>query len=197
MFSLVVLDGLEAVENLVTRLLETTIYRAKNQLGHCGILPIMKSILILDNIRSVMNVGSIFRTANALGMQKIYLCGITPGPLDRFNRSRKDFDKVALGADKTIVWEHAQDTVELVKKLRTEGVYVIAVEQDSSAKDYKKITIEGREAIAILMGPEVDGVSKEVLAEVSVIAEIPMRGSKESLNVGVAFGITAYRILNI
>ena len=157
----------------------------------------MKSILILDNIRSVMNVGSMFRTANALGMQKIYLCGITPGPLDRFNRPRKDFDKVALGAEKTIEWEHAQDTVELVKKLRTEGVYVVAVEQDSVAKDYKEINISRQGSVAILMGPEVEGVSREVLNEVSVIAEIPMRGSKESLNVGVAFGIAAYRILNI
>lgn len=157
----------------------------------------MKSILILDNIRSVMNVGSMFRTANALGMDKIYLCGITPGPLDRFNRPRKDFAKVALGAEKTISWERVDDTKTLVKKLREEGVYVVALEQDSNAKDYKEITIEGREAVAILMGPEVEGVPKDVLDEVSEIAEIPMQGSKESLNVGVAFGVAAYRILNL
>ena len=157
----------------------------------------MKSILILDNIRSVMNVGSMFRTANALGMDKIYLCGITPGPLDRFSRPRKDFDKVALGAEKTIAWERADDTVALVRKLCSEGVHVVAIEQDSRAVDYKDVGIQGKEVVAILMGPEVLGVSKEVLDEVSMIAEIPMRGSKESLNVGVAFGITAYRILNI
>ena len=156
----------------------------------------MKNILILDNIRSVMNVGSMFRTANALGIEKIYLCGITPGPVDRFKRPRKDFDKVALGADKTILWEHVDETVTLVKKLRSEGVYVVAVEQDSRALDYKDVEVQGKEAVAILMGPEVEGVSKEVLDEVSVIAEIPMQGSKESLNVGVAFGVAAYRILN-
>lgn len=157
----------------------------------------MKSILILDNIRSVMNVGSMFRTANALGVEKIYLCGITPGPLDRFNRPRKDFDKVALGAEKTILWERADGTKTLVKKLREEGVYVVAIEQDSKAKDYKEIKIDDRKAVAILVGPEVEGVSREVLDEVSEIAEIPMKGSKESLNVGVAFAVAAYRILNL
>lgn len=157
----------------------------------------MKSILILDNIRSVMNVGSMFRTANALGINKIYLCGITPGPLDRFNRPRKDFEKVALGADKAISWERIEDTVSLVKKLRSEGVYVVAIEQDPRAEDYKNIDTKGIDTVALLMGPEVEGVSKEVLNEVSVIAEIPMQGSKESLNVGVAFGVAGYRILNI
>lgn len=82
-----------------------------------------------------MNVGSMFRTANALGIEQIYLCGITPGPLDRFKRPRKDFEKVALGADKTISWEHADDTAVLVRRLRTEGVHVIAVEQASQARD--------------------------------------------------------------
>lgn len=156
----------------------------------------MQSTLILDNIRSVLNVGSMFRTANALGINKIYLCGITPGPLDRFNQPRKDFAKVALGAEKTISWERAESTFELVKKLRVEGVYVIAIEQDSRAVDYKTIDISSEKSIAILMGPEVEGVSKEVLNEVSVIVEIPMQGSKESLNVGVAFGVAGYRILN-
>ena len=156
----------------------------------------MQSTLILDNIRSVLNVGSMFRTANALGINKIYLCGITPGPLDRFNQPRKDFAKVALGAEKTISWERVESTFELVKKLRAEGVYVIAVEQDARAIDYKAIDISSQKSIAILMGPEVEGVSREVLDEVSVIAEIPMQGSKESLNVGVAFGVAGYRILN-
>ena len=157
----------------------------------------MNTILILDNIRSVMNVGSLFRTANALGIQKIYLCGITPGPLDRFNRPRKDFAKVSLGADESIAWEHIESTLGLIQKLRTEGCYVVVVEQSENAVDYKSVDVVGKSSVAFVLGPEVEGMSPEVLKEVSVVAEIPMLGSKESLNVSVAGAVALYRILNI
>ncbi len=156
----------------------------------------MKS-LILSNLRSVHNVGSIFRTANALGFDKIYLCGTTPTPLDNYGVPRKDFLKVSLGAEKTIDWEYVTDTKELVKKLCADGYYVIAVEQNEKAIDYKKINIEGKEKVAFVLGAEVDGLSADIIEEVSVIAEIPMLGTKESLNVIVAFGVAAYRILKI
>ena len=156
-----------------------------------------QTILVLDNIRSVMNVGSMFRTANALGMSKIYLCGITPTPFDNYGRERKDFLKVSLGAEKTVPWEHVLDTALLVRKLRTEGSYVIALEQDARAVDYKKVDVADKESVAFVLGAEVEGVSKDVLDESSVIAEIPVLGTKESLNVTIAMGVATYRILGV
>ncbi len=154
----------------------------------------MKS-LILSDLRSVHNVGSIFRTANALGFDKIYLCGTTPTPLDNYGVPRKDFLKVSLGAEKTTRWEYVVDTKELVKKLRADGYYVIAIEQDEKAVDYKTVDIKGKEKAAFVLGAEVGGLPKDILDEVSVIAEIPMLGTKDSLNVTIAFGVAAYRIL--
>lgn len=153
--------------------------------------------VILSNLRSVHNVGSIFRTADALGFQKIYLCGTTPTPLDKYGVPRKDFLKVSLGAEKTTSWEYVIDAKELIKKLRVERYYAIAVEQDERSLDYKNIDIKERRKIAFVLGEEVDGLSKDILDEVSVIAEIPMLGAKESLNVAIAFGVAAYRILKI
>ncbi|MDD5152948.1 MAG: TrmH family RNA methyltransferase [Candidatus Pacebacteria bacterium] len=157
----------------------------------------MKKAVILDNVRSVMNVGSIFRTANALKIEKIYLCGITPTPLDKYGNPRNDFLKVALGAEKTVKWEYVENTKELLKKLRKDGYYVIAIEQNEKAVEYKKINIEKEKSVAFLVGAEVEGLSKEVLGEASVIAEIPMLGTKESLNVTIAFAVATYRILGV
>jgi 23S rRNA (guanosine2251-2'-O)-methyltransferase len=149
--------------------------------------------VILDNIRSVYNVGSIFRTADALGVDKIFLCGCTPTPLDRFGRERKDLAKVALGAEKTIKWEHKENTDELLKEFKKKKYFIVAIEQDKKSVDYKKIKI--KYPLAILMGTEVDGIDKKTLKLVDTIAEIPMVGNKESLNVSVAFGIAGYGIL--
>lgn len=156
-----------------------------------------EAILVVDNVRSVMNVGSMFRTSNALGIKKIYLCGITPTPLDKYGRPRKDFAKVSLGAEETTNWEYAPTTLECIKKLNKENYLTIAIEQNKNAVDYKTIDINEHQKIAIVMGSETDGVSNDVLKEVSLIAEIPMLGSKESLNVVIAFGVAAYRILGI
>ena len=150
-------------------------------------------IVILDNIRSVYNVGSIFRTADALGVDKIFLCGCTPTPVDRFGRERKDLAKVALGAEKTIKWEYAENTIDLLKELKKKKVYIVAIEQDKKSVDYKKIKI--KYPLAIVMGTEVKGIDKKTLKFVDTIAEIPMEGKKESLNVSVAFGIAGYGIL--
>lgn len=158
---------------------------------------IPETILVLDNVRSVMNVGSMFRTANAIGIKKIYLCGITPSPLDNYGRERKDFLKVSLGAEKTIEWKYVSSTLDCVKKLHSEGYTTIAIEQHQNAIDYKDVDISGKEKVVFIMGSEVDGVSKEVLKEVPTIAEIPMLGNKESLNVVIAFGVAVYRILKI
>lgn len=156
----------------------------------------VQKILILDNIRSVLNVGSLFRTANAIGIDKVYLCGITPGPLDRFGLPRKDFAKVSLGSEQTVSWERVESTLDLVEGLVEQGTRVVALEQDERAVDYKTLNLEGGERIALVLGPEVSGMSQDILDRVSVIIEIPMRGSKESLNVAVAGGIALYRIFD-
>lgn len=153
--------------------------------------------VVLDNLRSVHNVGSIFRTANALGIEKIILCGTTPTPLDAKGRKRSDFAKVALGAEDVVAWEYSQTTEVTLRELRTEGVYVIAIEQDRRAIDYKRVTIPEGVPIALVVGPEVTGIQKELLELCDVVAEIPMLGTKESLNVTIAFGVAAYRILGI
>ena len=150
-------------------------------------------VVILDNIRSVYNVGSIFRTSDALGIDKIYLCGCTPTPIDRFGRSRQDLAKVALGAEKDITSEYCADTKEIIKKLKKEGYQIIAIEQDKKSVDFKKVKV--KYPVAIVMGNEVGGIDKKNLALCDIIVEIPMVGKKESLNVSVSFGIAGYQIL--
>lgn len=154
-----------------------------------------KNILILDNVRSVLNVGSLFRTADAAGIFKIYLTGVTPTPLDRFGRERKDMAKTALGAEKNIEWEYVLNGLELIKKLKSDGYFTIAIEQDERSIDYKDV--KSSFPCAFVLGSETDGLPKNILNEVDEIAEIKMFGKKESLNVGVAGGIVIFRILNI
>ncbi len=153
------------------------------------------SIAILHNIRSAQNVGAIFRTSDAAGISKIYLCGYTPSPLDRFGRVRSDISKSALGAEKNVEWESVVDVSLLISNLKKEKYKIIAIEQGLNSKDYKKIKLSGK--AAFIVGNEVVGLSEEILKECDIIAEIPMKGEKESLNVSVAFGIAVFRILNI
>ena len=154
-------------------------------------------VVILDNVRSVYNVGSIFRTANAVGIEKIILCGITPTPFDKKGLRRKDFAKVALGAEDTVAWEYVESTIQALERLESEGFYSVAIEQSETSVDYKSVEVEGKEKIAFIIGSEVDGVLKEALDRCDVIAEIPMKGTKESLNVTIAFGIAVYSILRV
>jgi tRNA G18 (ribose-2'-O)-methylase SpoU len=151
--------------------------------------------LLLDNIRSVHNVGSIFRTADTLGISHIYCIGTTPVPVDRFGRKRMDFAKVSLGAEDFVRWEHAEDAARIIKKLKSEGYRVIALEQSARAVDYKKVNLKGEKTLVIL-GNEVDGVSPELLKLADVTAEISMQGTKESLNVAVAAAVFLYRLLD-
>lgn len=148
--------------------------------------------LILDNIRSVHNTGSIFRIADTIGINKIFCIGTTPTPIDRFNRKRQDFVKVSLGAEDTVSWEHIID----FKNINLSGFKIIALEQHKDSIDYKNINLDKENKIAIAVGNEVDGVSKEILKKADIIAEIPQIGQKESLNVSVATGIFLYRLLD-
>ncbi len=153
-------------------------------------------ILILQDIRSAQNVGAIFRTADALGISKIYLGGYTPAPVDRFGRERSDIAKAALGAEKTIEWESVPDILTMIENLKKENFEIIAIEQDEKrGVDYKKVPTPQK--ATFIMGNEVSGLPEEVLKLCDTIAEIPMNGQKESLNVAVAFGVALFRILEI
>jgi tRNA G18 (ribose-2'-O)-methylase SpoU len=152
-----------------------------------------QSILILPDIRSAINIGAIFRTADAVGIDKIYLTGFTPRPTDKFGRIQKDIAKSALGAETWIPWEYKKTLIQLISSLKKEGYTIIAIEQDKRAVDYRKIKTTDK--IAIIMGPEVTGLLKKVLDKCDLIAEIPMHGKKESLNVSVACGVALFRIL--
>ncbi|MDB4984481.1 MAG: tRNA/rRNA methyltransferase SpoU [Patescibacteria group bacterium] len=153
-----------------------------------------ESVLVLHDIRSVINVGAMFRTADAIGVSRIVLSGYTPTPIDRFGRVRTDFAKASLGAEHSVAWEYSDDVFSAVKKLKEEGFQVIGIEQDKNSADYKDIELS--EKIAILMGTETTGIAPELLAQCDAIAEIPMNGTKESLNVSVAAGIILYRFLD-
>ena len=154
-----------------------------------------KNILIIHNIRSVTNVGAMFRTADAAGINKIYLTGYTPTPLDRFGRIRKDMAKSALGAEKFVFWEYKKNLVILLNKLKREKYLIIGIEQAKNSLDYKKIKPGKKNAF--IVGAEVVGIPKNVLRKCDIIAEIPMRGKKESLNVSVACGIALFRMLDV
>lgn len=153
----------------------------------------MQTILILDNIRSTHNVGSIFRTADAAGISKIYLIGTTPNPIDRFGREQTDIAKTALGAEKSIPWEHADTTLKVLEKYP--DYFKVALEQSDDSKDYKEVS--ARENNIVILGPEVTGLPKEILRACDAVAEIPMKGMKESLNVSVATGVFLFRFLNL
>lgn len=159
----------------------------------------MKIVVILHDIRSVINVGAIFRTCDAAGVLKIYLTGITPTPLDRFGRTRADLAKAALGAEKTVAWEFSQEIEKVLGTLKKDNYKIIAIEQSPSSIDYKKVReqIGSQKNIAFLIGNEVEGVPTELLNKCDIVAEIPMKGQKESLNVSTAFGIAVFRILDI
>lgn len=158
----------------------------------------MEIFLILHDIRSTHNVGAIFRTADAMGVKKIYLAGYTPEPYDVFGKLRKDFAKTALGAEKFVPWEKTKSTATLIKKLKSEKVFIASLEQSS------KSILLGSEAskqlgnriaklsTALILGNEVKGIPKSILLKSDAVLEIPMQGKKESLNVSVAAGIALY-----
>lgn len=148
--------------------------------------------LILHNIRSAENVGSILRTADAVGVSCVYLCGITPAPVDRFGRPNTKVLKTSLGAEESVMWEQREDTKELLEELKARGVHLIALEQSPQSVDYTTVTLNAESALVV--GSEVDGVGEDLLALCDRVIDIPMRGKKESLNVSVATGIALYSL---
>lgn len=150
----------------------------------------MSTFVVLHNIRSAYNVGSIFRTADGAGVTKIFLCGYTPAPTDRFGRVVDEIIKTSLGATESVPWEHVSDIEICIKKLHVSSTRVIAVEQHPRAVSYTAFSYEGD--CAFVFGNEIDGVPAEVCEGADAVVHIPMHGMKESLNVSVAAGVVLF-----
>ena len=150
----------------------------------------MEISLLLHNVRSAHNVGSIFRTADAAGVSRVYLSGYTPKPLDRFGRAQKEIAKTALGAEMSVSWEYARSPRTFLRRARKDGLVIVGVEQDARAIEYRQFSPRG--PALFVFGNEVLGLSKSMRSACDVLVEIPMRGKKESLNVSVAAGIILY-----
>lgn len=143
-------------------------------------------ILILDDVRSLHNIGSVFRTADAFLIEKIYLCGITATP------PNKEIHKTALGATDTVAWEHNENVLEVIANLKKENVTTLAIEQVESAIFLQNFKIEKDQKYALVFGNEVHGVSQEAVALCDGCIEIPQLGTKHSLNISVSAGIVVW-----
>lgn len=150
-------------------------------------------VLILENLRSVENTASIFRTAEGLGASKVILVGTTPTPLDRFGRRRQDFAKISLGSEDMIGWSYEKEITSAITNLKEQEFKILALEQDLKA--VKLGTYKAPKLFALIIGNEVEGVSRGALDICDEIIEIPMRGKKESLNVSVSTGIALYALM--
>lgn len=143
-------------------------------------------VLLAHSVRSLWNVGSLFRTADSFAIEKIFLTGYTASP------PRREISKTALGAEETVPWEKAEDPTQVIAKLKKQGFTIVALEQARGAKDLKKY--EPPLKVCLIVGHEVLGVPKELLKLCDAVVHIPMHGSKESLNVAVAAGIALHHI---
>lgn len=145
-------------------------------------------IIILDDVRSLNNIGSVFRTADAFLIEKIYLCGITATP------PNKEINKTALGATETVIWEHAENVLEVIEKLKQDNVRVFAIEQVESAIFLQNFEITAKQKYALVFGNEVFGVSQKAVESCDGCIEIPQLGTKHSLNISVSAGIVIWDI---
>ncbi|UCE93764.1 MAG: RNA methyltransferase [Flavobacteriaceae bacterium] len=150
----------------------------------------VKLIVILDNVRSLNNVGSVFRTADAFLIEKIYLCGITAQP------PHKEIHKTALGATESVDWQYEKDTEELVNKLQGEGVTVISVEQADGSISLENFVPKKEQKYAVVFGNEVKGVGQGVVDASDLCLEIPQYGTKHSLNISVSCGIVLWDLFS-
>jgi len=147
-------------------------------------------IVILDNIRSLNNIGSVFRTSDSFRIEKIYLCGITATP------PHKDIQKTALGSTESVDWDYAESTLELVKKLQSNGIQVLSIEQAENARMLNKFTPKANTTYALVFGNEVKGISQEVVSLSDQVIEIPQYGTKHSLNISVSCGVVLWDVFS-
>lgn len=147
-------------------------------------------IVVLDNIRSLNNIGSIFRTSDAFRIKKIYLCGISAKP------PHKDIQKTALGSTESVDWEYAENTLELIKKLQSNNIQVLSIEQAEKAPTLNEFIPKKKQTYALVFGNEVKGVSQEVVSQSDQVIEIPQYGTKHSLNISVSCGIVLWDVFS-
>lgn len=147
-------------------------------------------IIILDNIRSLNNIGSVFRTADAFLVEKIYLCGITAQP------PHKDIHKTALGSTDTVAWEYAENTLDVISKLQNENVQICAIEQAENATMLHNFNPKPDTRYALVFGNEVKGVAQQVVSASDVVLEIPQFGTKHSLNISVSCGLVIWDVFS-
>jgi len=147
-------------------------------------------IIILDNIRSLNNIGSVFRTSDAFLIEKIYLCGITAQP------PHNDIRKTALGSTETVVWEYVENTIDLIKKLKVESVKIVSIEQAENATMLNDFKPQPNTKYAFIFGNEVKGVSQNVVDVSDVVIEIPQYGTKHSLNISVSCGVVVWDVFS-
>ena len=147
-------------------------------------------IIVLDNIRSLNNIGSVFRTSDAFLIEKIYLCGITAIP------PHKDIHKTALGSTETVDWEYVEDTLQLIKKLQAKNVEICAIEQAENATMLNNFEVEPNTKYALVFGNEVKGVAQDVVSTSNAVIEIPQFGTKHSLNISVSCGIVVWDVFS-
>ena len=162
-----------------------------NELGRISVSTFKKItktpiIVVLDNIRSLNNIGSVFRTSDAFLIEKIYLCGITASPPHR------EIHKTALGATESVEWEHIDDTLTLVNKLKSQEIVVAAIEQVDNSIMLDRFTPDPIKKIAVIFGNEVKGVQQEVVSAADYCVEIPQKGTKHSLNISVSCGVVLW-----
>jgi len=145
-------------------------------------------VVVLDNVRSAQNVGSVFRTADSFAAEKLFLCGITAQPPQR------EISKTALGAELSMAWEYHQETLDLVQKLKEEGYTIAVIEQVENSIDLTQFTPEKGKKYALIFGNEVEGVQAEVVAAADLAIEISQFGTKHSLNIAVTAGIVCWKV---
>ena len=147
-------------------------------------------VLVLDNVRSTHNVGSIFRTADAFRVQEIFLCGITATP------PHKDIRKTALGATESVRWQYCENTIDAIQNLKSKGIVVLAVEQAEGSTSLSDFNPLSDTTYALVFGHEVKGVSQEVVSAADAVLEIPQEGTKHSLNVSVSVGLVVWELFS-
>ena len=164
------------------------IYTTRPSLENLNKIPRFPFYCLVENVRSLYNVGSIFRTSDALRLKKLYLTGYTGHP------PKKEIDKTALGAVDSVPWSYHPDPMQAVEELKKKGIPLAALEHTTMSKTYTEI--RHKFPFCLMLGNEIDGLSENLIAQADYAVEIPMHGLKQSLNVSVAYGIVMYHILN-
>jgi tRNA G18 (ribose-2'-O)-methylase SpoU len=156
--------------------------------------------VVLNDIRSKHNVGSVLRTSDAAGVEKVYMCGYSPAPIDKFGRPNNQLIKVSLGAEDYVDWEQTDEQdVELLQRLKEEGFEIWVLEQNERSVNYMDMDLDKKrwEKVVLVLGNEVYGVPEDIIKMADVVIEVPMHGKKASLNVSVVYGVVAYGLRQI